>query len=241
MKTLQRVGADIHFINRRRKDMTRKIPDDQRDKFKNQLDTAIRARAKVLTKAEIARISFEWITAYGEYTICKMRLNDITVHGLAVCHPKDKANDFVGHSLSFNRAFDELENRAAAARHPLGFISSPGIKAGEMVFAGPNGELRTYQTAKDVLRYLKEHPIEPAIPLYHTGLKPSHDCRFPKFPYFSVDFAKPEAICKISDICTESDASLGTTNDPEVKEFKIPHPVRFNFIVDGAIVTSVVI
>lgn len=218
--------------------MTKRIPDDQRENFTKQLNDDVIARAKVLTTAEISKITFEWIIAYTDrrYTICTMRLNNQTTHGLAVCHPKDEPNDFIGHSISLKRAFDKLENKIAATRHPRGFITSPAIKAGERVFAGPNGELRTYRKVQDAVRRLiNGHPIKPDVPFYHTVRKPTHDCRFPNFPLFSVDFAKQEAICKISD------ASRGTTNDPEVKEFKIPHHVRFNFIVDGAIVTSVVI
>ena len=85
-----------------------KIPIDKRDKFGIDLNASTRAR-KTISDKDFDAAECRWDSGKN-WTHCKMSLNGVTYYGIARKHPDDTPNEYIGKSLSFNRAFAKLED-----------------------------------------------------------------------------------------------------------------------------------
>ena len=99
-----------HFTNggTPKKQVHIKISDIKRPKFVHSLCASTRDR-KSISDRDFDEASFGWYDDKDD-THCIMKLHDLEVVGITRKHPDDTPNEYIGKSLSFNRAFAKLED-----------------------------------------------------------------------------------------------------------------------------------
>ena len=137
-----------------------KISDIKRPKFIHSLCASTRDR-KSISDRDFDEASFRWYDDEDD-THCIMKLHDLKVVGITRRHPDDTANEYIGKSLSFNRAFDKLEKAVlkdaptiigaaleSVLKHQnlhvgrcgeiISCIAGTDVERGDMLYVGPGG------------------------------------------------------------------------------------------------------
>lgn len=206
-----------------------KITDDKRGKFINDLRACTRAR-KTISDDNYGSIVFTWITDKN-LTRCEMTLNDVTRSGVATKHPEDIENEYIGKSLSFNRAFDKLEKAVNKGKpnHIYGVMGDPRVvgislgnaNMGKVVYV--NAHLGVYRSIAgadikkgDALYTGKNGTVLPKEyerPFYHGGIDFACESTCGCFPeglviiddeWLKVERKKPES--EVKSECTDKES-----------------------------------
>jgi len=81
------------------------IPKDEYADFVNKLMKSAKSKSGILDD-----IDFRWWMYANDKTVCQINHRYNQYIGVAIKHPTDIENEYIGKSLSFNRAFDKLED-----------------------------------------------------------------------------------------------------------------------------------
>ena len=121
-----------HFtdVGTSKKQVYIKISDIKRPKFVHSLCASTRVR-KSISDRDFDEATFRWCND-GDDTHCIMKLHDLKVVGITRKHPDDTPNEYIGKSLSFNRAFAKLEAavNGVSDKTCVGYAMQPAFKGG---------------------------------------------------------------------------------------------------------------
>lgn len=154
-----------------------KISDIKRSKFIHSLCASTRDR-KSISDRDFDEASFRWYDDEDD-THCIMKLHDLEVVGITRKHPDDTPNEYIGKSLSFNRAFDKLEDavNGVADKTCVG-IALHDACAGCWVTVGSVGMVTQCRAGVDIKKGAdicngnngRVYPKKSERPFYHGGI-----------------------------------------------------------------------
>ena len=177
--------------------------------------------------------SFVW-DVIGATTRCKLSSNGHSYVGVATRHPDDTPNEYIGKSLSFNRAFDKLERAVNGVSHEkcIGYALNTAKQMGKVDVAARGGIYRSvaaeYITKGDMLEGAyggDVRPLKSERSFYHGGRLEIHtdndkkdtvnidfECTYGCSPHEMSDIAQRiigfcESETKSEDVSKESEES----------------------------------